>query len=647
MKKIIKLLFGLIPVFAVAQNPILELQKYEIQYKGQKDVLTNVSSVLEFLVNDTGKLEIVETKTEERFYIMENLNRTAGTRIYYSGSFNEVYDIEVYVYTPEGSKYKKTSITQFEHEEEISDDYFQDDSKFVQIAFGEIKKGSKTFVKYKMRYKDPHLLSGFTFHRWSPVDMANYTIKFNSKVKLNIVEKNFQNLITKNTSTEKSKKYGNLTVYNWSAKSLPELKEEDDAPSSKYYAAHVIPILTSYEGKKETVQVLGSVENLHNWYAGLLPTAKQNYSEELKKITDSLVQGADTDIEKVKQIYYWVHTNIKYIAFEAGMEGFVPRLAKDVCKKRFGDCKDMANIMCQMMSIANIKGGHHVWVGTRAIPYTYAEVPSSAADNHMIAAYTFGDSIIYLDGTASFTPFGMPSSGVQGKEALIHIDSTNFMVKTIPVVNESQSVYKDSIRLELTGTKLFGTGILSCTGYNGYLQRNYLNSVPKASYESWIKQLLSKGSNKFILDTFIVENKLNADKDLLFNYRFKLDNYVKLSGSEMYLNLSLDKPLQSFEIKKNRQNMYEQDFKTTQVFITEFVIPEGYAVDYLPENLSVNKGMVSIEFKYTQQGNILKMHQTIKRKSLLIAQTDFEEYNKLMKQLTKQYNETVVLKKKL
>lgn len=625
-----------------AQNPAQELAEYQAKYKGQNEIVINVSSALDFVITDSGKLEVIDTRTEERIYTNQKLSNRAGTRIYYSGAFNEVYDIEAYTLVPEGSKYKKVKVTHFEHEEEISDDYFDDDVKYVSINFKDVKEGAKTFVSYKVKFKEPRLLYGFTFQRWAPVANATYSVKYDNRVELKIVEKNFSDIVEKTEGVAKNKK----KIITWKVKNLEAFKEEEQAPNTRYFAAHVIPIVTWYLNKKDTVKVLGSVDNLHNWYASLLKSEKSNTSDELKKVVDTLMVGANSEAEKVKRIYYWVHKNIKYIAFEAGMEGFVPRLAKDVCLKRFGDCKDMSNLQYHMMKLAGIDKGHHVWVGTRAIPYKYAEVPSSACDNHMIAAYWTGDSIVFLDGTATYTPFGMPSSGVQGKQGLVHIDSNHYRVFDIPVMSEQASVSKDSVRIKLTGNRLTGNARWSGTGYFGYMYRNYLNNVPKASYDDWVKKFLSKGNNKFTLDTFLVGHSMEADYPLDFMYKFKLDNYVKSLDDELYLNLALDRPWQSFELKKDREYAYETDFKSTEIIITEFEIPEGYEVTYLPPETEVDKGFASIKFRYVQKGNLLVMEQTLKRKYLLLKKSDFPEFNKLMAQLTRQYNESVVLKKR-
>ena len=75
-----------------------------------------------------------------------------------------------------------------------------------------------------------------------------------------------------------------------------------------------------------------------------------------------------TDEAKARRIYKWVQQNIKYVAFEDGMEGFIPRDASLVCSRRYGDCKDMASILTKMLQYSGVEACF-VWIGTRSLPY--------------------------------------------------------------------------------------------------------------------------------------------------------------------------------------------------------------------------------------------------------------------------------------
>ena len=82
------------------------------------------------------------------------------------------------------------------------------------------------------------------------------------------------------------------------------------------------------------------------------------------------------------------------------MEGFVPRDAKVVCSRRFGDCKDMASILTEMMQAAKIPAWF-TWIGSRDLPYSFSSLPLPLVSNHMICTIQLKDQYIFLDAHGS------------------------------------------------------------------------------------------------------------------------------------------------------------------------------------------------------------------------------------------------------
>ena len=115
----------------------------------------------------------------------------------------------------------------------------------------------------------------------------------------------------------------------------------------------------------------------------------------------------------------------------------------------------MANLIVNMLKLAGVKA-YHTWIGTRDLPYKYSKVPTPLVDNHMIATYISADKQYYfLDATSDHTPFGLPSSMIQGKEALIGLDPTHYEVKMIPEIAKEKNVMVIPYRYGWTEIKLW------------------------------------------------------------------------------------------------------------------------------------------------------------------------------------------------
>ena len=145
-----------------------------------------------------------------------------------------------------------------------------------------------------------------------------------------------------------------------------------------------------------------------------------------------------------------MQSNIKYVAFEDGLGGFVPRGAASVCDKRYGDCKDMANLLYEMLNHVGIEA-YRTWIGTRNRQYSYYDVPTPMVDNHMITTAIIEDETIFLDATDSYVPFGMPSAFTQTKEALLGIDDNNYKIIKVPVQIADKSITSINSMFTLEG----------------------------------------------------------------------------------------------------------------------------------------------------------------------------------------------------
>lgn len=94
-----------------------------------------------------------------------------------------------------------------------------------------------------------------------------------------------------------------------------------------------------------------------------------------------------------------------------------------------------------MLSLAGLKG-NLTWIGTRSIPYSYNEVPTPIVDNHMILSYKYNDKTYFLDATGRFIPIDLPTSFIQGKEALISNGENSYVIETVPLYLQKKALIK-------------------------------------------------------------------------------------------------------------------------------------------------------------------------------------------------------------
>jgi Transglutaminase-like superfamily len=398
-------------------------------------------------------------------------------------------------------------------------------------------------------------------------------------------------------------------------------------------------------GMRRTINYLSSPDDLYRLDRSFLKNINKAISPELQQLVDSLCRNAHTDEEKARKIYGWVQQNIKYIAFEQGMEGFVPRDANLICNRRFGDCKDMSSILTFMLRTAGVQA-YYTWVGTRDLPYTYTETPLPLVDNHMICTIRLGDKYIFLDGTDPTCVFGMPTEFIQDKQALVAIDDSSYKILTVPVMPKETNRLTDSTWLELTDQGLKGKIRVDLTGYYSMRLQGILASMNEKDYEGYMKNRFFRGSNKFHLDSFRVID-LNDKGHIRLTASFTLQDYAKYIDNEWYLNLNLFKFYVHDEIDYPKRKMpIEYNFLDQRNYTIALKIPDSYKVGYLPAGKSYHNAVWGFDLGYDQKGDELILKQEFDNDHLMLQPDQFADWNKVLENLFPLYKETVTLSKK-
>lgn len=590
---------------------------------------------------ENGEIVISQETTKEDIYLDESAIYHSKQSLDFS-SFYELEDVKASSYVYENGSYREIDVDDFRQKDELNGS-FHDDIKSLNFVFSNLEAGAKSKLTYKEKIKNPRFLSSFYFGSFYPLINSKITFIVDKDITLEFKEFNTKDLKIDFKKQEKR----NKIIYTWESKDVDELDVEDKAPNFRNTFPHIIPIITEYVVDNNVIKLSEGVSDLYNWYYSLVKDInKKETNSELKAVVDGLIKDKDSELEKVRAIYYWVQKNIKYIAFEYALGGFIPREANDVYEKKFGDCKDNSSILYEMLKIANIKG-NLTWIGTRSIPYKYDEVPTPAVDNHMILSYKNNDKTYFLDATGRYIPLELPTSFIQGKEALISMGPKNFELVEVPIVAPELNSFVDSIQLKIDEKNLLGTGKVEVSGYQ---KIDYYNTLESRNTDTKLKEyyaiMLRKGSNKFLIDSISETNKYEYDKNFIIEYTFNINDYIQRSGNEVYVNLNLNRELSLLKTKKDRKSDIEYDYKKTEKFITTLDIPEGLKVSYLPENLEISNNLFSSSIKYTLQDNkIIYEHETIFN-FLTLNLEQQNELNDFIKKVEKQYKEVVVLEEK-
>jgi transglutaminase-like putative cysteine protease len=617
-----------------------ELNKYKEEYPDSHFVRLNQETKIKIELHK-GAFDISEEVIEEDLFLDESATYTSEQSLRYS-SFYEIESIEASSFILNNEKYEEIKVRDFKEKDEL-DDYFYDDSKTLKFVYPKLKQGARTKLRYIRKIKNPRFLGAFFFADFNPIEKNKLTIIADKNVQLSFKEINTENLSIEFSKKETRRK----NIYTWIAKGLDQFEREENSPNYKSILPHIVPIINSYTINGERKKVLGEVADLYGWYYSLIENLNKETADKALVETVKRITGNHTsNLEKAKAIYYWAQENIKYIAFEYALGGFIPREANDVFKKKYGDCKDNSSIMHKMLEIAGIKS-NLTWIGTRSIPYLYNEIPTPMVDNHMILSFEDEGRTYYLDATGRYNSIEIPTSFIQGKEALLGFGKDSFKIKTVPVIEPEYNSFKDISFVKLNGNSLKGRSEVEISGY---LKINYFYMLEGKTNKNKIKDFYNsrfrKGNNSFLIENLSETNKFSYDDNFLVNYDFNISNSAQIIGNEIYINLNLNQLTGNLKAERNRKTPIEHDFKDFHSYQTFFKIPQGYEVAYLPKDVQISNQYFSGAISYILIEDQIHYQHSIKLHSLIFDLQAQKEVNELISEMEQAYNEVVILRKK-
>lgn len=616
-----------------------------IKFAGdKKSVVLEDFDELEISI-EKGKPKIINRRTEKILYLREANSFSAERTIPYSERFFDLVDLQACTWVPQAKGgFQKVKAPEASRYSNISEDLFYDDMMQAKLMLPALQQGAVTEFSYTYDIKDPRFIFPFYFKSGYriPVLKTHLRLIYPNNVELS---KRFFGDTTGIKSSRKEEK-GKIIEEFWLNKIQPE-KDYEHSPTRAYFSPHVFFILKSYTVKGETTKLLGDVEDLYKQnYAFIKDFNADPPSPEMKTVVDSLLAELNTrdTASVVKKLFYWVQDHIKYIAIEDGLGGYIPRPPNAVLHKRYGDCKDKAALLQAMLKQAGIASSL-CWIGSRDIPYTFAELPLMASMNHMILAWKNGTKWEFLDATAQQLPMGFPSTAIQGKQALIAIDEQRYEVDEVPFVDYKKNYLKDSLFVEITPeSKVKAKGSITYGGFVRVRLNNALNAKNEKEQEDFIQGLIKGSNHQFKVTNYVLENLDDREKPLRIVFELEMPDYIKKIDAEYFLNLNIRKQYSNERIDDLERNVpLTYLFNIQNQVYTSLKIPENFSVKRIPENKSFSNELIDFNQRYRLENDKVILNGELGIKQMVIKPSEFNGWNDGFKLLNKAFKENLTL----
>ena len=446
-------------------------------------------------------------------------------------------------------------------------------------------------------------------------------------------------------------------AYRWELNEVPAI-DLDRVPYSPSITALMGRMTIHYAPQSEAAS-LGTWQKVGDLY-DQLSSARKVANPEITAKANELTAGKADFYDKTEAIAEFVQKDIRYFVIEKGIGGDQPHFAADIFHNRYGDCKDKSTLLSAMLSSIGI---HSVLVLVDSERgFVDPEAPS-ALGNHAIAAIEIpkgydsprlrsvvtaktGRRYLIVDPTSELTPYGQIEATLQGGYGVL-VEGRESEIIQLPVLDPALNTVSRLATFQLqTDGSLKGSIVEKRFGDLSEHRRSVYSSRDAKQQRVEMERVLSHDFSVFNVSELKVENLNSLNKELTTSFDLSAERYGRNAGSLLMVR---PRVMGSEGIELDRKHRQVPiDLGETMTAKDDFTIqlPEGYALDELPDPVSIDVGFAAYASASKLDGNSLHYTRTYTVRQLTLPADRYADLQKLAAAIDTDEQNHAVFKKK-
>jgi transglutaminase-like putative cysteine protease len=432
----------------------------------------------------------------------------------------------------------------------------------------------------------------------------------------------------------------NETSYVWHEKNLKAKVKEPFAPHS----SKVFPMVRLVSRRFRMDDANGSMsswQDFGKWMVGLNKGRDILDESSLAEIKE-LVKDCKTDFEKVKTLYEYLQNKTRYVSIQVGIGGFQPFEAQFVHDKGYGDCKALANYMNAILKVVDIPSYYSIVNAGSNVPTVDTTFVHDFA-NHIILMVPLQQDTVWLECTSKYKPCGFLGSFTDNRKVLAITEEGGklFHTPSYPIENNTQ------IRTAKVTVTADGNAEANVTTtYNG-LQQETVSGLLRINQEDQKKELYEDiDLPDFKINEIALSNNNSRIPSAELKLKLAIRNYASKSGDRLFIPLNLmNKDSYIPKKMKERKTDICKKREYYDCDSIQFTIPEGYTIESLPQNKSLESDFGKYEYKVTKEDNLITYVRKIEYRQFQYPAERYEDLRKYLKSVVRADKAKMVLKK--
>lgn len=462
---------------------------------------------------------------------------------------------------------------------------------------------------------------------WGSESFAQDVVVLSQTIELHVPKNIYVNVWSpKNKPTETVE--GEERVFRWaSSQKKPTVGKEADAENERkkkeIWTAE--QELDAKEGKLPAVawSTFKSWEAVGAWYQGL-ESDRIVPDPAIKAKVAELTTGKTTEEEKVRAVYGYVATQIRYIGVAFGIGRYQPHHAAEVLENQYGDCKDKHMLLAAMLSVLGLHPDA-VLIGA-GVRFNEA-VPSPGSFNHLITAVPVEGKQVWLDTTAEVAPYRALLYGIRDKKALVIPDAGVAKIETTPAALPFPSFQKlDAVgTLDKEGTSNSHLA-WAIRGDEEIVLRAAFRQTSPGQYDQMVQQI-SKGIGYQGTTSHAEVSRIeDTSAPMTFSYDYKREKAGDWDNRKIIPQLApVDLP--QIDEKEPPVQAIALGVPRVETSTSAMKLPEGWGVE-LPEAVHAKSAYVTYDETYRFDKGTVYAERRIEVLKEKVPATEWKTYKK-------------------
>ena len=617
----------------------VELTSYSPDKSADAVVISDIGS--SYFQEANNRFDLIYERTTRLKIFKESGKNWANIEIPYyrqGETYEEVYDIEACTYNFENGLFKRTNLDLSSHHDEKLNEYWY----LKKFAMPNVKEGSIVEYRYKVRSQYLFNLRDWEFQWKIPVIYSKYVTKMTPFYEYTWLLQGAGKFYSQKSYIDQgletqfgSIKYHDM-IYEYVMKDVPAFNDEEYIASENDYLIKINFQLSKthdYYGVSQNVMTTWPelVKNLikDDDFSGYSRKAESLATKifDLKSLTLLPAQ------QRFDSIMNYVKTNYKWNNMNGKMTSKTP---KTFMKDKFGNDADINLFAIGLLNAAGIKT-FPVIISTRKNGKIKYDYPFSHFFNYVVILAEIDTKKVLADASVALILNNrIPEKCINDKGLIIQKDKIEWVGLQSLVPSLTQKAFK----ITLTGTTQNAEIQNRSTEYNAFDLRNNFGT----NTHDIKKHLLEKGYS-VVDSSIVVKNQTNIKEPYTLNYSI-IDQPEKVND-KIYVSPFLHEIITDNPLKQvSRTYPIDMTYPQKSSYFTELNIPEGYKVDFVPDNDKIKNDQFELEYTTIVAENKINVSFVYYFKNPIYNPEDYTKIKYYFNEIINKGNEKIVFVKK-